>query len=498
MEQLKNEKSFSYPRSFFKGSLKATSIMSLLALSMVFLGCLNRQRNWISAIKADYYKNNFLKIKIVVETTKAVALQVEYWDSLAYEPHTRQSTSAATRHEVILYNLKPNSKYHYRFTGYTGADTLKSEVFHLKTPTLPEYMDNELFIEKSKSDRIPQAFREGLILLNKRETPGILYMVDYRGQIFWYHRISEAGFKVSTFNRGGTILSIIGTNDDPTSYGRSILEINKFGDTTLFFRQGTGDLPKMIHHEIITRGENEIVTLFCDNRAFDLRAVGGGVSDTVKGDGIIVLNRKGKKIWQWSIFDVLNPIKFSDINKVKDDWAHANSLMIDHEGNFLISFYNLGQIWKVDAVSGRVIWKLGQGGTMKVGKECEYEQSHAIHYNPRGSLMFFDNGFKKKASSIIALKVDERGHAVNLDFKVNLPPQMFNERMGSAYMINDSTLLGACSKRHKTFLSNLKGEVYWVLHSNFPSYRAQFIPDHCFDESQVVKGERELQGKKWE
>lgn len=495
MDQLSKEP-FYHWRSFFMGSVKAISIMSLLSLCIVFLGCVNRQRNWISAIKVDYYKGNFLKIKVAVETEKAVALHCEYWDSLAYEHRTWQSTSVATRHEVILYNLKPNSKYFYRFTGNAGGDTLRSEVFHLKTPTLPEYMDNELFIEKSKTGRIPRAFREGLILLNKRETPGLLYMVDYRGQIFWYHRISDAGFKVSTFNRGGTILSIIGTNDDPTSYGRSILEINRFGDTTLFFRRGTGDLPKMIHHELITRGD-ELITLFCDNRAFDLRAVGGGVSDTVKGDGIIVLNRKCKKIWQWSIFDAVNPIKFPDINKVKDDWAHANSLMTDHDGNFLISFYNLGQIWKVDAVSGRLIWKLGKGGTMKAGKGCEYEQSHAIHYNPRGSLMFFDNGFKKKISSVMALKVDESNNKAQLDFKVSLPAEMFNERMGSAYMINDSTLLGACSKRHKTFLSNLKGDVFWVMHSSFPSYRAQFIPNHWFDELQVVKGEREVQGKKW-
>jgi len=474
----------------FGGSSRATA--TILSLFIVFAGCVHRRHNWLYSVKVDYYKGNFLKVKLSAETEPEVTLRCEYWDSLTNERRTsRQSTVAGKTHEIVLYNLKPNSTYHYRFIAHAVGDTLKSKAYRFKLPFLPEYMNNELFIEKSETKVLPKIFKEGLIMLHKRETPGAIYMVDYTGKITWYHRISEAGFKVSTFNRGGAILSIVGTNDDPTSYGRSILEINMLGDTTLFFKKGRGDLPRMIHHEVIRRGADEIVTLFCDNRAFDLREAGGG-ADTVKGDGIIVLNRNCEKTWQWSVFDEINPVEFPSINKVKDDWVHANGLMIDKDGNFIVSFYNIGQLWKIDAVSGRVLWKLGQGGTLKIGKGCAFEQSHAVHYNPRGSLMFFDNGFKKKTSSAVALKVDEKAKAVNLDFKVNLPEEMFNERMGSAYMINDSALLCACSKRHKTLLANLKGEVCWVLHSNFPSYRAQFIPGSWLGEFQPTNGDRKL------
>jgi arylsulfate sulfotransferase len=38
----------------------------------------------------------------------------------------------------------------------------------------------------------------------------------------------------------------------------------------------------------------------------DLTSVGGTAKDTVKSDGILVLDRKGKKVWSWSVFDVLD------------------------------------------------------------------------------------------------------------------------------------------------------------------------------------------------
>lgn len=101
-------------------------------------------------------------------------------------------------------------------------------------------------------------------------------------------------------------------------------------------------------------------------------------------------------------------MKDPHILKTKKDWVHANSLNYDLDSNFIISFYNLGQIWKVDAHTGKVIWKVGKGGTIKLPDDCYFDQSHDAHLNDHGSLMFFDNGVDKRQSEVFALKLNEK------------------------------------------------------------------------------------------
>jgi hypothetical protein len=173
----------------------------------------------------------------------------------------------------------------------------------------------------------------------------------------------------------------------------------------------------------------------------------------------------------------LDPLKDKNILKNKKDWTHANSLNYDKDGNFLISFYNNGQIWKVDSKTGKVIWKLGKDGNMKMSPDSNFSQAHAAHINPEGSLMFFNNGVDVKQSSVFALKVDETGKTVKLDFQIKLPKDVYNDRMGSAYMIDKDAILCCCSKRHITILTNRKGVLLWALESEIPPYRVEFIPE---------------------
>ena len=154
---------------------------------------------------------------------------------------------------------------------------------------------------------------------------------------------------------------------------------------------------------------------------------------------------------------------------------HANSLNYDKDGNYLISFYNNGQIWKIDAHTGKVIWKFGKGGDVAMPAECNFTQAHAAHINQQGNLMFFDNGVEKNQSGVFAMKLDQANKTSKIDMHIQLPKQVFNGRMGSAYMINDTSVLVCCSKRHIMVLADRKGVLLWTMETAMPSYRAEFI-----------------------
>ncbi len=464
------EKLFHDAEVFVKG-------ISLLFLVTIFNGCFTTDANIISEIKVGSHNNNELKIQIDVLTISPADVYAEYWtDSSGSDKKKRSSVSKkALSHSVILCNIMPKTNYFYHIVTVKNGVKNVSKTYTFKSRDLPMWLQNQFKSSCTFPGLLPPKFKEGFMLLNKRDAPGIAYLVDYKGQIRWYHMVDGVGFKVIHFTSDKTILSILGKNDEPTSYGSEILEINLLGDTVLHLKKGQGDFTQTIHHEILKNNKKELITLYVDNKIMDLSSIGGNKKDTVAGDGIIVMDKAGKKIWQWSVFDVMDPLKDPHLLKTKKDWMHANSLNFDKDSNYIISFYNNGQIWKIDAHTGKILWKLGKGGTISISPECDFTQAHAVHINPYGNLMFFDNGVDKHQSEVFALKINEENKTSKVDLHIKLPPDIYNGRMGSAYMVNDTTILCCCSKRHITVLANRSGVLLWTLETAIPTYRAEFL-----------------------
>ena len=456
-----------------KTFLKWNFILVIFALA----SCSNNQGNRITNINIGTHGNNELKIQIDVTTSDQLQVYAEYWTDKIKNKISTPISKNGINHSLVLCNILPETTYNYQLVTVDGQEKKTSKVYTFKSRKLPEWLQGIFKASFENPNLLPENFKKGFMLMGKRETPGVAYIVDYKGNLRWYHTVEGTGFKVTHFTKDKTILAILGKNDEPTSYGSEILEINIEGDTLTHLKKGQGDFKQVIHHEIIKKSTDEIVTLFVDERIVDLTSVGGKKNDTINGDGIIILNKKGKQLWKWSVFDDLNPLKDKNILKTKKDWTHANSLNYDQDGNFLISFYNNGQIWKVNSKTGKVIWKLGKNGTLKSSSDSSFSQAHAAHINPEGSLMFFDNGVDKKQSSVYALKVDEKDNSAKLDFQIKLPLEIYNDRMGSAYMIDKETILVCSSKRHITVLTNKKGVLLWALDSKIPPYRVEFIPE---------------------
>ena len=457
-----------------KNFLKCIAVFSF---AVFFAGCANNGSNIIKEIRIGLHKNNELQIQVDLLTTVSADAYAEYWPqkSGGNDKMLSNVSKNSVSHSLVFCNIIPKTDYFYHIITTENGTKRVSKNYSFKSHDLPMWLQEQFKAINAFPKLIPADFKNGLMLINKRYAPGIACLVDYKGQIRWYHMVDGMGFKVLHFTKNNTILSILGNNDEPTSYGSQILEINLLGDTLLYLKKGEGDFKQTIHHEILKNDRNEIVTLFVDKRIMDLSSIGGGKKDTVAGDGILVMDKHAKKLWQWSVFDAMDPLKDPHLLKTKKDWMHANSLNYDKDGNYIISFYNNGQIWKVDAHTGKVMWKFGKGGDIAMPAECDFTQAHAAHINAEGNLMFFDNGVEKNQSGVFALKLDETNKTSKIDLHIKLPKEVFNGRMGSAYMINDTSVLVCCSKRHIMVLADRKGVLLWTMETAMPSYRAEFI-----------------------
>ncbi|MEO8414578.1 MAG: aryl-sulfate sulfotransferase [Ginsengibacter sp.] len=454
-----------------------TGSVSIFFFTVMLPGCFTTDKNLVTEIKVGLHNNNQLKIQLDILTNSKADVWAEYWpDSIGADTKFLSPVSKDTdSHSLVLCNIIPQTNYSYHIL--TEKDGVKDvgKTYTFTSPALPMWMQDQFKASNSFQDLIPKEFKNGLMLVNKRDAPGITYLVDYKGRIRWYHIMDGEGVKVTHFTKDRTIISILGTNDEPTSYGSQVLEINLMGDTVLYLKKGQGDFKQTIHHEILKNDRRELATLFVDKKIMDLRSIGGKEKDTITGDGILIMDTTGRKIWQWSVFDVMDPLKDPALLTTKKDWMHANSLNYDKDSNYLISFYNKGQIWKVDAHTGKVMWKIGKGGDVAMPADCDFAESHAVHIDPWGNLMFFDNGVEKHQSGVYALKLNEEKKTSEVSLHFLLPKEVYNGRMGSAYMINDTSVLCCCSKRHITVLANRKGVLQWTMETAIPTYRVEFI-----------------------
>jgi hypothetical protein len=75
------------------------------------------------------------------------------------------------------------------------------------------------------------------------------------------------------------------------------------------------------------------------------------------------------------------------------DYAHANSIALDADGNLLLSARNTCTIYKIERSSGRILWRLGGGrSNFALGPGVAFSWQHDARRQRDGLLTLFDDG----------------------------------------------------------------------------------------------------------
>lgn len=419
--------------------------------------------------------DNRLRARFDITATRVCDAYIEYWQIDSKDTLYSVVSKNDERHTLLLTNLKGAKKYsfHVKVKGKNGVVHYSKE-YNFNTE--PIYQATPYFSLDTLNPALKPDIAHRYFLTQILSEPGSAVIIDYLGDIVWYAPFKK-GVKVSHWTHQNTILCILGKEEIPQTGGDEIIEMDLTGKIITHLQVGQDDMDKMIHHEVNKDRDGNIYALTFDKRVFDLSEIGGAKRDTVHADGIVIYNKQGEKIWEWSVFDHLDPLSDPLILKLKKDWAHANALFKEDDGNFLISFRDLNQIWNIDGRTGNIKWKLGENGDFNLSGEESFSGQHDVHINSDGELMILDNGLKKMRSRALSFKLDEINKRATTVINVPLDSNYFTPAKGSAFLFDKDKILFCLTVPRVFLITDMKGNILWHVTISGDPYRLEPIKD---------------------
>ena len=255
-------------------------------------------------------------------------------------------------------------------------------------------------------------------------TPGGPLMVDNVGQPIWIHPVPHAStnLRVQRY-RGQPVLSW--WQGEVASYG--VGEEGEYVVMDSSYRQimrvkARHGLPADLHEFLITGDGTAYFTAY-ETFTTDLRSVNGPKSGTALDATIQGLDlATGDLVFNWHSRDHIalseSYAAYAASSTAPFDPVHVNSIDTTADGKLLVSARNTWTIYKLDPVTGRIIWRLaGKKNDFTLGDGVRFAWQHDARGHPDDIITLFDDEGdppEAKQSRGLTLNVDETAMTAQL------------------------------------------------------------------------------------
>lgn len=339
---------------------------------------------------------------------------------------------------VLLLGLRPSTTYRAVVEVDGPGGPAHSAPVEFTTGPLPaELADLALEVEGA-----PPA---GYVLLNESgRVPGVLAAFDGQGALRWYHvfDVPAPAAEVKQLP-GGDILAFVGSTPGWQPVSGAYVELAPSGEPLDTF----GAAPPLFtdSHEALVTGHGTPAerrhVLGYELRTVDLGPLGLAGTGAVVGHTLQRLSPSGAVEFSWSAFDHLgldelrNPSVPGQVVGV--DFDHPNSIELDADGDYLVSFRDLDAVLLIDGQTGDVRWRLGgaRSDFTFVGDPLGgFSGQHDARLLPGGHLLLLDNGtfHDPPTSRAVEYALDPERRTATLVWEHRLPPERWTQYAGSA------------------------------------------------------------------
>jgi arylsulfate sulfotransferase len=463
------------------------TLLSLVLLG--FTGIVSAQIT-ISNLNAVEQDANVLRYDVSFETSSACHAWVDYFrivtDSLNNSDTLWNHTAVqgpTTDHFFTIYELVSEQTYQFRVNAFNAGSCVQDDFQSFETNALPDYVAHmdSLYVA-------PDAELEGYFLTNSLQNPEqYLQLFNRKGELVWYDTHSEeAGLGLVGTCKGFNI-----SEDDHIIR----LECHELRVEDLLGNEiahvdfnGTQYDSLYFHHDAILNADGNYVAI----AARKLVLPQGDSTIAVVEEGLLEFDVDGNVLWSWFTYDYYDPYDavpsnafFTPIFGASTiNWAHWNAVYQDTDGNYIISAKEWHQLFKIDAGSGDIMWKIGgEGSDIEFVPDDHFGDQHGINRTAVGTYILFDNTGLDSLSRILEFSIEfyDIPEAIN-QWEWALPQENLAVILGSAFRIPGGNRYCVAGNTGSIFEVNSAGEVQWHFRQNYWSYRT-FLIDQIVDNS---------------
>jgi len=308
-------------------------------------------------------------------------------------------------------------------------------------------------------------------LLNDKN-PGALVAFDGAGTVRWYRLFDGTDPVVEAKQLpSGNYLAFVGPTTFASS-GGSYMEVTPAGDFVPAYASAPPLAPDD-HEGLLTAeamSDQRVHLLGFDTQTVDLSPAGGSGTGTVIGHSLQRLLPSGEAEFTWSSWDHIgldewiDPVTPGQLSG--SDFDHPNSIDIDPQGNYLVSFRNLDSIFLIDSHTGDVLWRLGgkRSDFTFVGDPLNgFSGQHCARLLPNGDILLLDNGSLHDPPMTRAAEyaLDTAAHTARLVWEFRPPEPVFNAFTGSALRDAAGTTWVGLSYPGVIYRAAADGTVLW-------------------------------------
>ena len=424
----------------------------------------------LAAIMADSNQFSALSVVVAFSAQRADSAHVTCRSDSAPDAATPNYAVEDGAARVVVLGLSPGTSYRCQVTALGAGGAVTSDAVAYRTAALPAALEG---VRLDIAGAPPAGY---VITEVTRDTSAMVLAFDGTGRVAWYRifaaRPGEVAMQTEQLPNGDyTVYVGASTGWQPVD-GRFI-EFRPDGEIVRTYAAAAPYYTDS--HELLLSLAGGGVTAAhlygYELRTVDLTALGGRPDQLVAGHTLLRQTESGAAQFAWSAWDHFSiadwmfvPPNLGSYTSI--DFDHPNSLALDRDGNYIVSFASLGEITKIDAITGQVLWRLG-------GRHNEFTLvddplggfgfQHDVRVLDNGDLLFFDNGLlhSPQESRAVQYRLDLQARTATLIWQYRHAPPVFNPFVGSVQRLrNGNTLVGYGARSLMTEVMP-GGEVLW-------------------------------------
>lgn len=287
-------------------------------------------------------------------------------------------------------------------------------------------------------------------------------VIDNTGRVVWYRRFPN-GPGLSFMAQPNGRYAARPATPEPGDQ-EPWIELDPLGNVTRTLGCALGLQPRL--HDMIAAPGGDYWLLCDETRTMDLTPFGGVAGARVTGTAAQHISATGALLFHWSPFDhfEITDVDPAERTGANVNWTHGNAIDLDADGNLVLSFRNLGEITKIDARTGAVLWRLGgrrNQFTFDGTSMPAFARQHSARALAPGELVLLDNLGDPSESRAERYALDEASRSARLIHSYGSTPGVVTQIGGSVQALAGQRTLVSFGTAGRVEEYDASGRIVW-------------------------------------